>query len=227
MTLYADIELQVKTNCGGRDNDEFLASILFNANHVLTWLSTQHRWPELERQATPSLVVDQTSYTKTELGILDVKTIYNVRLFDGSVWWKPMSFLPKHRFDQTVKTGSVWAPGKPESFTMFAQQVVFSRKPDAAYALEIDYVAKPTKLVDGSSVIPYDDLDGALVYLLSGYGWLGIGDGANADKWFKLGVDQLTAIGVDTTSLLNFQHTPNEQVRSSAGQPWLDPFQRR
>ena len=226
MTLFADIQQQVVTNCGGRDNDGFLLSIKFNTNAVLTWLATQAEWPELQRTAEPLMVIGQTSYTKAELGITSLNRLYGIKLFDGVDWRPPMQYLTKVRFDSEVKPYSTTISGKPEVYTVFGGKYVFNLKPDATYLLNLDYYAHPTLVTGDTSEIPYERLDGPLANLLSGYGWLSIGDSSMAEAWFKAGSAQLKAIGIDTTSLLNLRVAPRNEV-SNSSQPWTDPFQRR
>lgn len=226
MTTFAEVRLQVQTNCGGRDNEEFQLSIKYNLNALLTWLATQCEWPELQRTAEPNLIVGQASYTKLELEITDIARLYNIKLFDGVDWRPPMQYLTKQRFDAEIKPCSASLADKPSVFTTFGSKYIFNVNPDVAYLLNIDYYAHPTPVTSDTSIIPYDKLDGPIAAILSGYGWLSLGDSSMANVWFKTGTDQLNAIGIDTRSLLNFKPPARGEVVHSS-QPWIDPFQRR
>lgn len=222
MSTYGQILTQVQANCGGRDNDEFLAAVMFNTNMILRWLATQADWLELQKSVTGTLVVGQQEYTKAQLVIADVSKIYNIQLQVSSMWRPPLPFVPSSGFNTRFGYTS---NSEPSAYTIFAGKYKFSCPPNLAYPVRIEYYAKPTLVTELDSPIPYEDLDGPIACLVSGFGWLGEGDGSVASVWFKQGAAQLQALGVDVTSIMNFSQVPRSSS-STTGTPWLDPFTR-
>lgn len=222
MSTYSQILSQVKINCANRDDDEFVASVMFNTNMILTWLATQAEWQELQTKVSTALVISKQEYTKAELAIPNVRKIYSIRLKRSNVWSRPLQYVTPEMLDRGYS--GVVVNGYPESYTYFGEKYKFNCPAIEPFPCEIKILTKPTLVTNLDSNIPFEDLDGPLTCLVSGFGWLGTGDGSVADKWFKAGGDQLSQLGIDVTTLVNFKAHSN--VRANSGQPWADPFRR-
>lgn len=225
-TKYEVIQAEIQNNCGNRNDDSFLQSIMFKTNMVIRWLATQREWPELQKHVEVALTSGKDIYTLAELSLADKRKIYQMRLYDGTRYYPPLHYAVVKVYTELFVSGATTTSGKPTHCTEFGGQFRLNPEPDSAYTLVIDYIANPGTITGPNSLMPYEDLDGAIACLVTGYAWLGLGDSSIANSWFKTGSDLAKSFGIDTDSLLNFTPQSRTEV-SSTGTPWADPFTRR
>jgi len=115
--------------------------------------------------------------------------------------------------------------GKPSVFCIFGGYIYLAKNPDADYPIQIDYYAKPTRVSDEASTIPFNNMDGLFEMLVTALSFLSLGEREMFETWWKLAAPMIEAFNLDSIRLLNAS-TPNRRTQAKPS-PWLDPFARR
>lgn len=223
--VYAELEASVISKLNGRDDDNTKLNIKDNTNFVIKWLATQREWEDLQESVQFNLVDGTPAYTLFDLSLERLDRVYSLMLYDGTRWQPPMNPVSKLVWNREYQPYVSQTKGRPTVFALFAQTLHLSRTPDDDYLMQIDFLAKPPKVTGAASIIPYEDLDGLFVNLVTGLTWLSLGEVDLSDRWIKMAVPMIEQFGLDSGRMLN-QLGPNRQAKIGTDS-WSDPFRRR
>lgn len=220
---YEDLQTRVVHNLGNRNNDETLAIIKARTNFVIEWLASQREWDDLQKTISGSLTISQYYYTLAELALTDLDRMYAIKYQHDDRWF-PIAQVTRNEWNKTYLPNIEMYTGEPQVWCMFGGKIYFFKSPDESYMLEIDYYAKPTKVVDETSEIPFTDMDGFFEAAVTALSYLSLGEQELYKAWWQTAVPMIPAFNSDSMRILN---------RASGGKaptssmPWADPFRRK
>lgn len=226
MSTFLGIKNQVVYNLGGRNDDNTLEQIKFQANFVQRILAATYEWEDLQAIASPSFVVDQYEYTEAELSLTTPQRIYAVAMNDGTNWQLPMTEVSKWIWNRDYAPSLAAESRQPTVFSRFGGKFYFFRPPDDTYELRIEYLKKPTAITGDNTVLSFEDKDELIVALTTGMMWLATGEIELSDKWLKLATPMIDSFNLDSSRILNYISPGNRARKSSSSTPWADPFDR-
>lgn len=91
-----------------------------------------------------------------------VRDIMSLMLIDGSASRK-LEFIPSREWDNAVSIEKQFITGRPQSYTVFKNEIILYRIPDKEYKIELRYSKWPKKLVKDDQYSDFDHKDDLLV----------------------------------------------------------------
>lgn len=220
--LYSELKQQVIYNLGNKDSDEVIAMILGKINIAIKFLDASGEWEELESIVSPSLVVDQTEYTFTELSITNMRKIYSFSVFDGDQWRQPLIFIPAIEWVKKVLPVFSTLEDVPVSYTIFSKKIIVDRKPQSTYLTKILTYNHPTLVTGDASVIPFENMESVVEALVTWLCSMALQDLKTASAWKAVAMTLLNSYNIDSRRVLNLES--GSKLVTASTPDYLNPF---
>jgi len=223
ISIFGDLRPQIQRNWG-RSDTESQSTILFYFNAAMRMIARKHRFAELEKTATPTLVIDKSEYDiATDWSLTDYRKMYSLYLTANDRGYEVVR-VPTKEWDQEIWPRIPNATSDvPRVYHEWGSKITLFPAPNVAYVTKMRYLGEPTPCtVVGSSVI-FSGLDEVLVELTTGLCFMSIEDYVVAKQHLDLASKFLKLYGVEAEFSKDL-HLSAGKSPSSASQYWKDPF---
>lgn len=228
MSTFGTIKSAVQVNLGGRNDSTTNSSIQQAYNTVIKILSVKNNWPEMETETNYALTLNQYQVTPTNLNAVNCRQELSFQIFDGTRFFPALEYLTPREWDDKVRPSLHVSVGRPRYWTKFAGSYYVAPKANlATYVLYLKYIAKPTLATGDASVVPFIDLDEAIIAAVTGMVLMSMEELELASSWLKLASPIFKEYGIDSQDITNFKPSSAVIHGLTNSQSWSDPFARR
>ncbi len=225
---YRVLKEQIIRNLGGRTDEDSLNSVKACFNFVQKLIARDGEWEELEATKSITFTSGQADYDYVaDWGITDLMKIYTIKIWDGSRFRPPLSYILPSKWDDEIAT-IPQTSNYPTCYTKWGAVLSFYPKPASSYTGSVlRYYKYPTPVEDDDSIITFPDLDHILVAATTGYFWAGLEETEISAYWFRLANAYYKTWTKSNRYLFGFEAYSKIKERSaSRGEYWADPFQK-
>ena len=213
----------------GEDNTATTDKMLDAFNDAMSILYRASEFPSLKTTLSLDVYESQYVYAFDEWNISDLRKVYSAKIYDGTRYWPPMSFVTPAVWDERVSVYLHSSTGRPTIYTHYDDNFYISPVPnDNSYTLELRFYFQPAMVTSVLSEVDLTDIDDGLEALATALTWLKLEEVELYREWVQLATIVLKGSNIDLRSLINFEGgSRTSATRGFAGaEYWKNPFVR-